>query len=158
MRRFELEAQSIADSYSPHGVGRCPRLANANTVRTFLDAVAAGNYLQTAASIAGLSKQTVHNWLKRGEQGEVPYDLFLDAYKKATASAEAAAVDAVRQAGSANPRYWAASMTSLERRFPERWARRRDVDGGPKIIVQIGADPRDVRVRPTEDEDTHSSK
>jgi hypothetical protein len=86
-----------------------------------------------------------------------PYDVFLDAYKKATAIAEATAVENVRRAGT-DPLYWAASMTFLERRFPERWARRRDADSGPKIVVQIGADPRDVRVRLTEDENPERSK
>jgi hypothetical protein len=155
---FDQHAAQIATLYRARAVGRPSGLANATLVRTLLECLAAGNYMEVAAHIVGVSKQTIYNWLKRGEQGEVPYDLFLDAYKKATAIAEADALTNVRRAGNTDPRYWAASMTFLERRFPERWARRRDADGGPKIVVQIGADPRDVRLQLTDDEGRESSE
>lgn len=52
----------------------------------------------------------------------------------------------VREAGK-DPRFWAASMTYLERRHPERWARRQDSNDGPKVIVQIGVRDSDVQVQ-----------
>jgi hypothetical protein len=52
----------------------------------------------------------------------------------------------VRVAGN-DPRFWAASMTYLERRHPERWARRSEGQDGPKVVVQIGVRDSDVQVR-----------
>lgn len=93
-----------------------------------------------------MSKQTVYTWLKRGDAGETPYAALSDALKRASARAEAAEVAKVRQAGN-DPRFWAASMTYLERRHPERWARRSEGNDGPKVVVQIGVRDSDVQVR-----------
>jgi len=37
-------------------------------------------------------------------------------------------------------------MTALERRHPERWARRQEGNDGPKVVVQIGVNDKDVQV------------
>jgi hypothetical protein len=110
-----------------------------------LEAVHNGNYIETAAELAGLSKVTVYDWLKRGEANETPYNVFANALKRATARAEAAEVAKVRNAGN-DPRFWAASMTYLERRHPDRWARRSDDSSAPKVVVQIGVRDSDVQV------------
>jgi hypothetical protein len=110
-----------------------------------LEAVHDGNYIETAAELAGLSKVTVYDWLKRGEANETPYNVFANALKRATARAEAAEVAKVRSAGN-DPRFWAASMTYLERRHPDRWARRSDDSSAPKVVVQIGVRDSDVQV------------
>jgi hypothetical protein len=52
----------------------------------------------------------------------------------------------VRKAGEL-PQFWAAEMTYLERRFPEKWGRRQDSQDGPKVVVQIGVRDSDVRVQ-----------
>jgi hypothetical protein len=75
----------------------------------------------------------------------------LDAYQKASAVAEVAAVAAIRDAGAAGPEYWLASQTFLERRFPERWARRSHEQTAPVIVVRptretLAAVERQVRV------------
>jgi hypothetical protein len=59
----------------------------------------------------------------------------------------------VRKAGE-DPRFWAASMTYLERRHPERWARRSEGQDGPKVVVQIGVRDSDVQVRIASSEPT----
>jgi len=59
---------------------------------------------------------------------------------------------AIRAAGAAGPQFWLASMTFLERRFPERWSRRQDREPGPPVIVvgatrdHLAAVERQVRV------------
>jgi hypothetical protein len=135
MQSWEAHAEAIANSYTSPHVGRSSAVRDVTTVETFLKALAAGNFLSTAAQLAGLSKQTVYNWIRRGEAGEHPYDRFVDAYQKASAVAEVAAVAAIRAAGAAGPEYWLASQTFLERRFPDRWARRQDRKIGPPVIV-----------------------
>jgi hypothetical protein len=138
-------AQDIASKFVPAYNSAHSRIAEADTVQQLLEAVEAGNYIETAAELAGLSKVTVYSWLKRGEAGETPYDLLANALKRASARAEAAEVTKVRTAGN-DPRFWAASMTYLERRHPERWARRQDGNDGPKVVVQIGVRDSDVQV------------
>lgn len=110
-----------------------------------LEAVEAGNYLETACDLAGLSKQTVYAWIKRGEEGEEPFSTLSNALKRGQARAEAAEVAKVRKAGE-DPRFWAASMTYLERRHPDRWARRSEGTDTPKVVVQIGVKDSDVQV------------
>lgn len=138
-------ANDIADSYTPPHTGVRSRIGEADTVQELLQAIENGNYVETAAELAGLSKQSVYDWIKRGEAGEEPFKLFADAIKRASARAEAAEVVKVREAGN-DPRFWAASMTYLERRHPERWARRSEDNNSPKVVVQIGVRDSDVQV------------
>lgn len=138
-------ATAIADAYEPARTGYPCRIGQVDTIQTFLEAVEAGNYLQTAADLADISQETIRLWMKRGEAGEEPFKLFLGAVKRATARAEAQEVQKVRAAGN-DPRFWAASMTYLERRHPEKWGRRNESQDSPKIIVQIGVQATDVQV------------
>lgn len=141
-------AQDIADAYTPPATGVPSRIAEADTVQELLQAVEAGNYIETSAELAGIAKKTIYDWIKRGEAGETPYRAFSDALKRASARAEAKAVANVRRAG-LDDRFWAAEMTYLERRHPERWARRQDGNDGPKVVVQIGVRDSDVQVNVT---------
>ena len=138
-------AAQIASGYIAPTTGRPAEIAKADVVQELLEAVQNGNYLETAADLAGISDNTVRNWMKRGEAGEPPFDLFFRAVKRAEARAESESVKRVRAAGN-DPRFWAADMTFLERRKPERWARRSDTNDGPKVVVQIGVKDSDVQV------------
>lgn len=51
----------------------------------------------------------------------------------------------VRAAGKL-PQFWAAEMTYLERRHPDRWGRRTGEADAPRVIVQIGARDSDVTI------------
>lgn len=148
MPDLALIARDIAAAYQPPATGRPAAIGNADTVQELLEAIDNGNYVETAAELAGLSKQCVYEWLKRADTGEEPYKAFGDAMKRAQARAEAAEVVKVRAAGN-DPRFWAASMTYLERRHPERWARRSEGNDGPKVVVQIGVKDSDVQVQIT---------
>ena len=61
--------------------------------------------------------------------------------------AEAEDVANVRRAGKAGPQFWAASMTYLERKYPEKWGKRADESAGPKVVVQIGCKDSDVAIQ-----------
>lgn len=139
------QAQAIANLYVPPPTGRPSDIGSPSTVTQFLEAVGDGNYIETAAKLAGLSKQVVYNWIKRGQAGETPFDVFVDALEKAEARAEADAVRNVRQAGKL-PQFWAAEMTYLERRHPEKWGKRQDTEQGPKVLVQVGGGSGNVQV------------
>jgi len=90
-----------------------------------VELLAAGNYQETAARAAGISRSTFHRWMKRGAHAkqrgkDSRYRDFRDSVKKAEAVAEVAAVKCVIDASETK---WQAAMTFLERKFPERWSR-----------------------------------
>jgi len=83
----------------------------------------AGAYIETAASAAGVSKQTLYNWLRLGSEGQEPYDSFLDAVEKAQGEADIRDLKTIRDAASKG--VWQAAAWRLERRHPGEWGRRR---------------------------------
>ena len=86
-----------------------------------------GHYAKTAAETSGVTEQTLYNWLKKGEEPNrySEHAAFLEAYRKAEATAEERAIKAIQDAF---PNDWRAAMTYLERRHPGRWASRQNVD------------------------------
>jgi transposase len=88
-----------------------------------VQAVKAGNYIETASAYAGIAKSTLYEWLKKGtEEEKGPFYEFSNAIKKALAEAEmrdVAIIDEVAKNGN-----WTASAWRLERKFPERWGRK----------------------------------
>lgn len=97
-------------------------------------AVRAGNYMETAAAFAGISKDTFYKWLKRGarerqrlddstnakpRKKELPFLEFSDAVTRAISEAEVRDVQNISKAGEAGD--WRASAWRLARRHPERW-------------------------------------
>lgn len=108
---------------------------------TLCGAIREGNYIETACAFAGVSRQTVRNWMKRGaRQSKGIYRDFLDALKKSHAIAEAENVRVIRAAAKEQ---WYAAAWMLERRYPKRWGKndkvRNEVTGanGGSISVAI---------------------
>jgi len=121
----------------------------------------AGAYVETAAAAAGVSKQTLYNWLSRGADGEEPFEAFLDAVEKAQGEADIRDLKTIRDA--ANGGVWQAAAWRLERRHPEQWGRRRvemtGADGGPvdvktltlaEVIEEIAALDAEIAALDTE--------
>src|SRR5215204_5956851 len=99
-----------------------------------------GHYAKTAAETSGITEQTLYNWLKKGEDPDryPEHAVFLEAYRKAEATAEDKAIKAIQ---AAFPEDWRAAMTYLERRHPGRWARRQSMDvtsrGQPIRTIEV---------------------
>lgn len=98
--------------------------------------IRAGNYIETASIMAGISKVSLYAWLKRGRaertrletnprahvrQREAPFFDFLNAVEKAQAHAEVVDVAAISAGARVS---WQAAAWRLERKFPARWGRR----------------------------------
>ena len=144
---LRVQAEQIADRYlSETRIGAPSILADADTVQTLLAAVQDGNYRETACRLAGISKVTFYNWLKRADAGDEAAQAFVNALEKAEAEAERTLVANVTRA-SHSPQFWAAGMTLLERKMPEKWGRRQDDSSAPKVIVQIGIRDSDVTIK-----------
>jgi len=85
-------------------------------------ALKAGMYMETAAAYAGIDKDTLYDWLKKGARGESPeHAKFSDAVKRAVAEAELTDLLMIKKAASEGT--WQAAAWRLERRFRERWGR-----------------------------------
>jgi transposase len=106
----------------PRGRGRPTKLTPA-VHATIVEAVARGSYLETAAALAGLDPATVRRWVKRGaDEPESAYGRLADAIRQAQAESEDR--DLAALAAAADGGVWQARAWRLERRFPDRWARR----------------------------------
>ena len=91
-----------------------------------------GAYVETAVVYAGINKDTYYEWMKRAEKeqpGQLHRD-FSDAVEKAKAEAELLDITIVDKA--ARGGQWQASAWRLERKFPQKWGRRTEVDIGQK--------------------------
>jgi transposase len=137
------------------GPGRPSKLSEA-LIKEICEYVRKGNYIETAAAAAGISKQTLYAWMKAGAREEDPLAVeFLDAYKKADAEAEAANVQLIRTQARKN---WQAAAWFLERKHPDKWGRKDrltanvnhsgNVDKHEEIVVkqQIQADPETIEL------------
>ncbi|KKM67802.1 hypothetical protein LCGC14_1467370, partial [marine sediment metagenome] len=84
--------------------------------------IAQGNYASVACHAVGISPDTMMLWKRNAEQGVEPYLSFLLALKDAEAQAEVRLVGLVGEIATSE-KQWAAAMTLLERRHPQRWGR-----------------------------------
>lgn len=96
-----------------------------------LEALRTGHSLTSAAALAGITRQTLYNWLARGEKSpDGQYGRF--AQDVAVASAESADA-AIKSVTGAFEDDWRAAMEFLSRRFPDEWGKReRHEVSGPK--------------------------
>lgn len=83
-----------------------------------------GSYIETAVAAQGLSRNVFYVWMRRGrkaEPGDEIYVKFVEEVDKAIAEAEFKDILRIEKASN---KTWQAAAWRLERRFPERWARR----------------------------------
>lgn len=130
-------------------MSRRPKLT-ADVQSSVIEALAAGNYLETAAQYAGIHPATLFRWLDRGraanesEDDDHPdkiYGEFCEAVEKTRAQAEVRAVALIRKA--AMDGTWQAAAWFLERSHPTKWGRqgRLEVTGknGGAVEVDVSA-------------------
>ena len=102
-----------------------------------VQAIRGGNYRDTAAAYGGVEEATLYNWMKWGEErGEGIYFDFFRAVKEAESHAELEMVAQVRLA-SRDAKNWAASMTWLERKFPQKWGRHERTEHSGEIKIRM---------------------
>lgn len=90
------------------------------TIDKILALVRDGNYYCVAAKAAGISYETLRRWIRTDVELQ-------QAIKIAESEAEATNVAEIRKAGKRN---WTARAWLLERRWPQRWAKREQPAAG----------------------------
>lgn len=106
-----------------------------------------GSWMETAAQACGIHRETLREWLKRGNKWlkakrrgrKVPEveNGFIDFVQKARkAAAESELID-LERIDKAAEQVWQAAAWRLERRYPKRWGKRDSVDVSVKNLDQI---------------------
>lgn len=101
--------------------------------KAIIEALERGNTLTHAAALAGVSRETIYDWLQKGDKATDPASTY-KRFAEDVARANALVADhAIGKITSAMPDDWRAAMTFLERRFPDEYAKReRHEVSGPK--------------------------
>lgn len=93
--------------------------------KRIVTALHAGNYIETAAAYAGISKDTLYRWLKQGARSKTGvFHAFSVAVEEAMAKSEVRDVILIAKAA---VQEWQAAAWRLERKYPDRWGRRERV-------------------------------
>lgn len=113
----------------------------------FVNALMAGNYIETAAGLIGVHRNTISRWMEWGEQGKQPFEKFMRDVQQALAASEMNDLRVIDQAAQRDPK-WAAWR--LERRHRSRWAPKQekvtvgDPDQPIRIALEWGPKPEQV--------------
>jgi transposase len=145
--RQAMRGAELCHAHRGVGVGRPSSLTD-EVERKLCDALRAGNHLEVAARYAGVSRSTLHRWLALADQqpADPRLEQFREAVEKAQADAEVHAVGVVRRSIAQGE--WRAALAYLERRYPQRWRRREQVqpearDRQPDNVGDLdAADPK----------------
>ena len=104
-----------------------------------IEGIRLGLRYDDAALAAGVSYQTIRNWVKKGEENKSgKYVEFLDALKVAEGEGEKMLVALIQKAAR---KQWQAAAWILERRHREKWGRNLDVTSGNEtigLVINIG--------------------
>lgn len=134
------EKQILAE-YDKKNKGGRPTKLTEEVETKIVAAVRGGNYIETAAAFAGIDKVTFYDWMKQGAAGKSPEMVkFSNSIKKALAESEVIPLSRIAEAGRSN---WQAEAWRLERRFPERWAKKPE---GQQVTIETDKDKGTTKV------------
>ena len=116
---------------------------------TICDIISKGNSITTACQSVGIAETTFRVWKEKGDkEPDSVHGEFLQAMHKAESDAKQELLQYVKDAA---PHSWQASMTILERRWPNEFGRRDRMEVhakiGPAIEVEMCDQP--ARQEPT---------
>lgn len=129
--------------------------------KKIVDAIKMGNYIETAASYAGVHKSTLYDWMKRGaryeegksDPGDIIFANFSDAIERAMTEAEMRDVLLI---GNAAKKNWQAAAWRLERKFPDKWGRKDRVNLEHSGALEVNGS-LDVRLNHMTDEEVEAA-
>lgn len=116
-----------------------------------INCIKVGAFVETAAIAAGISKRTYYNWLRRSKDPNAsePLKAWGKEIRKAFSQSEVFCLTVISSAAKSN--VWQAAAWLLERRIPERYARKEKLEhsGGidgqqTKTTLVLPTNGRDV--------------
>lgn len=121
--------------------GKPSKLTEERTAKV-VELIKAGNYTETAVITAGLGKSTHYAWMKKGKEAKRrnKFVEYREAIKEAEAWAESRHVAIISKHAETT---WQASAWWLERKMPEKWAKREvlNVNADVKQEVKVDMSP-----------------
>jgi hypothetical protein len=100
-KRKTVQPQTKVKAAAKKNLGGRPVKLTQKIQDTIVTAIRVGNYLETAAAMAGIRKETFYDWLYKGANSkeENEYKKFSDAVYEALAASEGMAVAAITKVG-----------------------------------------------------------
>lgn len=117
----DIDKSDITE-FDASGIGRLPVIADERVYETIVESVREGNFISTAASLAGVAYETVITSLEKGQKGE--NDLYYNFWKDVKQAEAESEYDLVSTVALASKIDWKAAIELLQRRFPDRWAKK----------------------------------
>lgn len=120
---------------------------NEDTQKAICDVIRAGNYMETAAAYAGINRDTLYEWMKKGRAARTAgrnniYSRFVEELELALAQGEVRDLAII---GKAAEQVWQAAAWRLERRMPDKYGRRtrveHDTPDGKPFPLGMSFDP-----------------
>ncbi|MGB9937068.1 MAG: hypothetical protein ACPK7O_05060 [Methanobacterium sp.] len=97
----------------------------------------AGCFIETACVMAGINKTTYYDWMKRGEKSS-RYDKYRKFYEAVTHALSWSQARDVAIISKAAEKDWRAAAWKLERRYPEKWGKKKVVETyNRKFILDV---------------------
>lgn len=112
-----------------------PTKLNDETQRIICEAIGDCLPKHMAATLAGISRMTLHRWERRGQAGDEPYASFCYALKEAEVKAQLTLARRIADPDPDKTRGWQRWAWVLERRWPETWAKREPSTSKDEEIV-----------------------
>lgn len=110
-----------------------PTELNGDVQAIIIERIQAGMPLCIAADAAGITRQTLHNWKRRGQaEPESIYGEFFDAVKKAEAQLMFECLQVIR----GQTKNWQCCAWILERKWPEYWSSDRELLAELKMFLK----------------------
>jgi transposase len=133
------------ETMARHVAGTTPLLTE-SLITDLSDVIRQGAYVETAAALCGISKDTFYRWLRQAEKVDAPDSILKLSYAIKKAMAEAELRDLTVIDGAAQNGQWQAAAWRLERKFPHRWGRQAKIQveySDSETKSTHGDDPRD---------------
>jgi hypothetical protein len=145
MRRISMEEVIMGNRN-----GR-PSKLTPEVEKEFVGLVKAGSYIETVCAVVGIGRSTYYDWMKKANDSleSISYTRFRDEVRKAQAWAEARDVVIVKKHADKN---WRAAAWLLERKYPQRWGRRKHQKKG-KVPAKPVVSPVNISPEHTPMED-----
>jgi len=144
------KALSKSKTNGRNGVGRTSKLTD-ELQTNICNALRAGATYKDACSLVDVHYSTLVIWRSRAESGEKRYIQLFDAIQKALSHYKTACLSRIQSIAEGDPtrnerRQWQAWAWILERRFPDEFGRRFDIDvkgDAANVVVQVGGNETD---------------
>ena len=137
-------------------MGRPTKLTK-ETQERFLEALKMGLPYELCAEYAGITSTTFYDWMKRGKaEPDSRYAKFSNAVKTEQGASALAVMARIREA--ANNGQWQAGAWILERRFPQHFGRRQQIEHAGSIDTNPDADEMAERIASRIWEEMHATE